>query len=191
MYRNQLADDSDYYYAAKGVMAPSADFETVQFGTSKGSKKTVEASVPVAKPSAISKIKKAKANQSRSRPAAVVHAIIDVVDTPLSPMQATRNPFACLASPEEPTPKPIEKEPAAMASPPKAANVATPIARRTRMAAKAIGDVVSATVKAVSMSPAFLKSKSAILKHGKALGGAATRARRASGLSVMSAAAVN
>ena len=191
MYKHQITDDADWY-AAKGVMAPAADFETVQFGQSKG-KKTSAAPAPAAKPSAISKIKKAKANKTRSRPAAVVHAIVDVEDaTPLSPLiLETRNQFACLASPDEPTPKPVEKEPAAKpkVQPAKVENAATPIARRTRMAAKAISDVVNDVVKAVS--PALLKSKSAILKHGKALGGAATRATRASGLRVMSAAAVN
>ena len=31
MYKHQITDDADWY-AAKGVMAPAADFETVQFG---------------------------------------------------------------------------------------------------------------------------------------------------------------
>ena len=201
MYRNQMTDDAEYYYAAKGVLAPSADFDVVQFGQPPSkSKKPVATSAPAAKPSAISKIKKVKAAKKARGAgmynATVVAAVIEVDDEPLeplSPLAVHRNQFSCLASPDEPSPKPVEK-PAAKAPPAKASDAATPIARRTRMAAKAVTDVVSDVVKAVSTSPAFIKTKSAIMKHGKALGGAAeraTRATRASGLRVMSAAAVN
>jgi len=178
------------------------DYENVVFGKAPAKPKPEVAAVSAKKGGAASKIKKTMLDSKKAKRTAtpvVVQASTEAGEVPESPFVLdTSNPFAALMSPSPvklASPSPAKKRtPAAKASPPRQGFAATPIARRTRHAARAISQVVSGVIAAVSPAlEALTKTKSVTTKAiAKPVAAAAAgRSTRATGLRVVSRADVN